>query len=179
MGTKKTTAPNLTYSELYQRYCKKADIIHHFAENLAQTLGVFHGINETGKKLKVEGNFSRAMNTILFDQLQLMIIRVCALCGKSTKPDDASLEELVEGITQPSFQLFLVEKELKWQNAYPHRMKTVGEIPRFSRALKARWSILSAETDALARIKHYRNKVLAHATTGLDPTSKGAIAKFW
>jgi hypothetical protein len=84
MGTKTTGMPNLTCSELCQRYCKKAEIIHHFAENLAQTLGVFHGINETGKKLKVEGDFSQAMNTILFDQLQLMVIRVSALCGKST-----------------------------------------------------------------------------------------------
>jgi hypothetical protein len=179
METKTRGAPNLTCSELYQRYCKKAEVIHHFAENLAQTLGVFHGINETGKKLKVEGDFSRAMNTILFDQLQLMVIRVSALCGKSTKPDDASLEELVEGITQPNFQVFLVEKELRWQNAYAHRVKTVGEIPKFSRALKARWSILSAETDALARIRHYRNKVLAHATTGLDPSSKVLIRDIW
>jgi hypothetical protein len=179
MGTKPTRTPNLTPDQLYQRYCRQAHIIHQFAENLAQTLGVFHGINETGKKLEVEGDFSRAVNTVLFDQLQLMIIRVCALCGKSTKPDDASLQELVEGITQPSFQAFLVEKERQWQNAYAHRVKTVGEIHKFSRALKARWSILIAETDALVRIRRYRNKVLAHATTGLDPKSKVLLRDVW
>jgi hypothetical protein len=179
MGKGTASAPKPTFSERYQRYCKKAEIIHHFAENLAQTLGVFHGINDTGKKLEVEGDFSRAVNTVLFDQLQLMIIRVCALCGKSTKPDDASLEELVEAITEPDFQAFLVEKERKWQNAYPHRIKTAHEIPKYSRVLKARWSVLTAETDALKRIRHYRNKVLAHATTGLDPASAVVISDIW
>lgn len=48
-----------TNSELFQRYCNKAEIIHHFAENLAQTLGVFHGINETGMSCAWKGRFHR------------------------------------------------------------------------------------------------------------------------
>jgi hypothetical protein len=178
MGAKAANPPPPT-SELYKRYSDKAQIIHHFAENLAQTLGVFHGINEAGKRLRLEGESSQALNTILFDQLQLMVLRVCALCGKSTWPDDASLEELVQGITEPSFQAFLIEKEKRWEKAVGYRAGTVGEIPRFTRALKTRWSILNGQTDALARIRHYRNKVLAHATIGLDPSSKVLIRDVW
>src|SRR5687768_14439091 len=117
MKASKLAACQPSNADLYRRYCKKAEIIHHFAENLAQSLGVFHGINETGKKLGLEGDFSQALNTILFDQLQLMVLRVCALCGTSSRPDDASLEELVSGLTEPSFKAFLIEKEERWARA--------------------------------------------------------------
>jgi hypothetical protein len=52
-----------TLAELFQRYCKKAEIVHYFAENLAQPLGVFHGVNETGQKLAVEGEVAMALST--------------------------------------------------------------------------------------------------------------------
>jgi hypothetical protein len=175
----KIAVPQPSNSERFQRYCKKAEVIHHFAENLAQTLGVFHGINETGKKLGIDEEPSGALGTILFDQLQMMVLRVCALCDNGTKDDDASLGELVKGISDLSFEQFLIEKEARWEQAVGHRAGTVGEIPRFIKTLKSRWSVLSAETDALARIRHYRNKVLAHATTGLDPEKKVLIRDIW
>lgn len=41
-----------------EQYCKSFEIIHRFAENLAQTLGVFHGTTETAKE-GIEGKPSR------------------------------------------------------------------------------------------------------------------------
>jgi len=166
-------------SELFQRYGKKAEIIHHFAENLAQTLGVFQGLNEIGKKLGIDGEPSVALGTILFDQLQMMVLRVCALCDNGTREDDAALGELVRGLSDPGFQQFLIEKERQWERAVGHRAGTVGEMPKFIQTLKARWSVLNVQTDALARIRHYRNKVLAHATTGLDPERKVLVRDIW
>jgi hypothetical protein len=168
-----------SHSELFRLYSRKADIIHHFAENLAQTLGVFHGINDTGTKLRLEGEFVGALDTILFDQLQMMVVRLCALCGSGNRDDDASLGELVAGLSDPAFQRFLVEKEKQWEQAVGYRAGTVGEIPKFIKILKTRWSALKAKTDALERIRHYRNKVLAHATTGLDPNNKVVIRDIW
>jgi hypothetical protein len=45
--------------------------------------------------------------------------------------------------------------------------------------MKACWTFLNADTDALSRIRHYRNKVLAHATTGLDPGREVLIRDVW
>jgi hypothetical protein len=168
-----------SHTELYQRYCKKAEIIHHFAENLAQTLGVFHGVNETGQKLSLEGEQVAALSTVLFDQLQIMVIRICALCGNGKRDDDASLGELVNGVSDPDFERFLTEKEKKWERAVGYRAGAVHEIPKFTKVLKSRWTVLNADAEALSRIRHYRNKVLAHATTGLDPSQKVLIRDVW
>lgn len=45
--------------------------------------------------------------------------------------------------------------------------------------MKTRYAALEAETDALDRIRHYRNKLLAHATIGLDPERKAIIGDIW
>ncbi|MET4349015.1 hypothetical protein [Bradyrhizobium sp. RT9a] len=179
MSAKAPGPSDTTQSELYLEYCKKGEIIHRFAENLAQTLGVFHGINSTGKALRLEGEATGALSTILFDQLQIMVIRLSALCDNGTRNDDASLGQLVSGVSVPSFQQFLIDKETQWQRAVGHRAGTTRDIPRLIRELKARWSILKGEQDALTRIKHYRNKVLAHATTGLDPSQRVLIRDIW
>lgn len=128
----KAPADHQTPAELFQRYCKKAEIIHRFAENLAQTWGVFHGINETGKKLAVEGDAAMALSTILFDQLQVMVIRLCALCSSGTRKEDASIGDLVDGLSDKRFQQFLVEREQKWRDAVGFRAGLpTGEIPKF------------------------------------------------
>ncbi|MGJ5094353.1 hypothetical protein ACQR1V_03385 [Bradyrhizobium oligotrophicum] len=179
-ATSRIQTPANSQVERYRRYCKKAEIIHHFAENLAQTLGVFHGINENGLKLAIEGEPVVALGTILFDQLQLMIIRICALCDKGSRDDDASLFELVAGLSDPDFQRFLITKEERWmQSVDRHRTGTIGAIPRYTKKMQIRWSSLQREQEALDRIKHYRNKVLAHATTGLDPGRKVLIKDIW
>jgi hypothetical protein len=108
-GKRPSTAE--TPAELFRLYNRKAEIVHRFAENLAQTLGVFHGINQTGQKLDIDGEPSGALGTILFDQLQMMVLRICALCDKGTRDDDASLGELVRGLSDPVFQQFLIERE--------------------------------------------------------------------
>jgi hypothetical protein len=177
--TSKTAASQPSNSELFRRYCEKAEIIHRFAENLAQTLGVFHGINETGKKLSIDGEPSAALVTILFDQMQVMVIRICALCGNGNRKDDASIGELVRGLSDPIFQQYLIDKEKRWEQAVGHRAGFVGEIPRFTKVLRMRLSALDAQTEALDRIRHYRNKVLAHATTGLDPNNKVLVRDVW
>jgi hypothetical protein len=177
----KPVAPQPTLTELFQRYSKKERIVHRFAENLAQTLGVFHGLNETAKKLKVDGEAAQALETVLFDQLQIMVIRVCALCDdpRNTRKDDAALVDLVRGLSEPSFQQFLIAKEKQWERAVGYRAGTVGEIPKQVRALKSRWTVLSAEDDALARIRHFRSKALAHATTGHDPSRTALVGDVW
>ena len=142
-----------TPAGLFRLYNRKAEIVHHFAENLAQTLGVFHGINQTGQRLGLDGDPSGALGTILFDQLQMMVLRVCALCDSGTRDDDASLSELVVGLSDPSFQHFLIEKERQWELAVGYRAGTVGEIPKFTKAMKARRSVLSAET-VVRRVIH-------------------------
>jgi hypothetical protein len=175
-GTRSIKTPE----ELFQIYSRKAAVVHHFAENLAQTLGVFHGINQTGQKLLIDGEPSGALGTILFDQLQIMVLRICALCDKGSRDDDASLSELVNGLSDHTFQQFLIEKERRWARAVGfHRAGSTAEIQRHAKTMKARWTPLSGEKDALSRIQHYRNKVLAHATTGLDPGRKVLIRDIW
>ncbi|MCG2642695.1 hypothetical protein ACFPFP_22345 [Bradyrhizobium sp. GCM10023182] len=115
----------------------------------------------------------------MFDQLQIMVIRLCALCDNGTRNDDASLGQLVEDVSTSDFQRFLIDKETQWQRAVGHRAGPTRDIPKLMRALKARWSALKAEQDALTRTKHYRNKVLAHATTGLDPSQRILIRDIW
>jgi hypothetical protein len=174
----KGLSPSPTNSDLFQRYCKKAEIIHHFAENLAQTLGVFNGINETGKALELEGEPNGALSTVLFDQLQIMVVRVCALCDSGTRNDDASLGELVRGLSDRGFQEFLIERENQWVRAVGYRAGPAGEIPKFVRVLKARWSALSAEEDALGRIRHYRNKSSPMPLQDLIPARRFSFVIF-
>jgi hypothetical protein len=179
MGGKRPTTAE-TPTELFRLYNRKAEIVHRFAENLAQTLGVFHGINQTGQRLAIDGEPSSALGTILFDQLQMMVLRICALCDNGTRDDDASLSELVRGLSDPVFQQFLIEREEQWARGVGfHRAGPTGKIPLHTTVMKSRWTILNAQTDALARIRHYRNKVLAHATTGLDPEQKVLIRDIW
>jgi hypothetical protein len=110
----------------------------------------------------VEGKAAAALGTILFDQLQVMVIRLCALCSSGARKEDASIGELVDGLSDKRFQQYLVEREQKWRNAVGVRAGLpAGEIPKFIRILKARYAALEAETDALNRIRHYGNKVLA------------------
>ena len=183
MKTAAAVKPNrgsATPAELFQRYTDKAKVIHDFAENLAQTLGVFHGMNETGRNVGLEGDPAGALGTILFDQLQMMVLRICALCDNGTRDDDASLGELVRGLSDPPFQQFLIAKEKRWEQAVGfNRAGATGEIPLHTKTMKTRWTVLNSETEALARIRHYRNKVLAHATTGLDQEQKVLIRDIW
>jgi hypothetical protein len=173
-------SPNKT--ELYQRYCKQAEIIHHFAENLAQTLGVFHGIYDTVKELDVEGEPVAALNIVLFDLLQIMIMRVCALCDEPNgkdKDDDVRMRLLIAGLNEPRFQKFLVEKEERWREIVSYRAGPPQHITSLIEALNDQWILVTAEKEAIRRIKHYRNKALAHATTGLDAESKPIIGDIW
>jgi hypothetical protein len=162
----------------FVRLRRKGEMIHHFAENLAQTLGVFHGLNETGKKLKLEGESIPAIQTLLFDQLQIMVIRLCALCADGKREDDASLGGIVAALRDAPLKQFLIERERKWRANVGWRAGDALIVKNLT-VMNTRWSVLQSETEALGRITHFRNKALAHATTGLDPERKVIISDVW
>jgi hypothetical protein len=163
----------------YQDYSRRAEIVHHFAENQAQTLGVFHGIHEAAQRLAVEGEPVGAINIVLFDLLQIMIVRICALCDTGNRPDDVQMSKLIEAVNEPSFRKYLVEKEQRWQQVVGFRARPVQEIDSHVAVLNEQWRLVSAEGEAMRRMKHYRNKALVHATTGLDHESKPIIGDIW
>ena len=183
MNTQKNATPlQPSNDELHRRCCEQAEIIHHFAENLAQTLGVFHGINDTVTELGLEGEPIGALNIVLFDLLQIMVIRVCALCDEASrkdKDDDAQLKLLIESLNEQSFQQYLVEKEKRWRKAVSHRASAAQEIEKLIEALNEKWALVTREKEAIRRIRHYRNKALAHVTTGLDAESQPIIGDIW
>jgi hypothetical protein len=162
----------------FARLCHKGNIVHHFAENLAQTLGVFHGLNETGKKLKLECESLPAIQTLVFDQLQIMVIRLCALCATDKQEEDAILGGIVTSLRDADLKQFLIGRETDWQAKLGTRAGKPVVVVSL-RAMNARWTVLESETDTLNRIKHFRNKALAHATTGLDPERKVIISDVW
>lgn len=166
-------------AEVFKDYSRRAEILHHFAENQAQTLGVFHGINETARRLAVEGEAIGALNIVLFDLLQIMIVRVCALCDTGNRQDDVQMSKLIEGLNEPRFREYSNEKEQRWRQAVGFRAGPAQDIDSHILALNEQWRLVSAEGDAIRRMKHYRNKALAHATTGLDADSKPIIGDIW
>jgi len=52
-------------------------------------------------------------------------------------------------------------------------------VAKHIKTMNARWSALQARSDALRRVQHFRNKVLAHATTGLNPDQQVIIGDLW
>src|SRR5262249_25598259 len=80
---------------------------------------------------------------------------------------------------EPSFRKYLVEKEQRWQQAVGVRALPAQDIDVHIAALNEQWRLVSAEQEAIRRMKHYRNKALAHATTGLDDESKPIIGDIW
>jgi hypothetical protein len=64
---------------------EKAEAAHIASMNLATTLGIFHGINGVAVRPEVRGPAVPAINAVQHDLLQLLAIRVCALCDEPTK----------------------------------------------------------------------------------------------
>jgi hypothetical protein len=80
-----------TWPAKLERLQAKAEAVHRAALNLSTTYGVFHGINSVSDKALVSTYVAEAVNSIQHDLQHLMAIRLCALCEKGPRPDDASI----------------------------------------------------------------------------------------
>src|ERR1700737_1252809 len=106
---------------------EKAEAVHIAAMNLATTLGIFHGINNSRLRISVEGKAAHAVNAIQFDLLQLLVIRVCAICETpvaGSRPDDAALSVLLEALNDKMVRNHLIERDRRWHEKMKHRLLT-------------------------------------------------------
>jgi hypothetical protein len=107
----------------------KAEAVHIAALNLANTLGIFHGINDALEDGQVGGSEARAINVIQFDLPQLLVIRVCALCEEAqNRADDASIAVLVSVVTRPEVRAGLIYSDERWRAAIGPRAETCAMI---------------------------------------------------
>ena len=158
---------------------KKAEAVHIAAMNLSTTLGIFHGVNKARLRTSVRGKAAQAINAIQFDLLQLLVIRVCAICeapAKGSRPDDASLSVLLDALNNIDVRNHLVETDRRWHEKMQHRLRTRPEVGRNIKSLKLSWSALKRHDSSLAKLQHFRNKQLGHVTVGFE-RSKGVLLK--
>jgi hypothetical protein len=105
----------------------KADAVHIAALNLSSTLGVFHGINNSLEAGALGGPEIRAINVIQSDLLHLLVIRVCALCASvQNRPDDASIQGLVNALEDIGTREKLIEADERWRAAIGARAEMCG-----------------------------------------------------
>ena len=161
---------------------EKAEAVHVAAMNLATTLGIFHGINKSRLKTSVEGKAAQAVNAIQFDLLQLLVIRVCAICETplaGSRPDDAALSVLLEALNDKKVRNHLIERDRRWHEKMKHRLLTEPEAARRIKSLKLRWSALTRHNRSLDKLKHFRNKQLGHVTTGFEKSKVALLKELW
>ena len=161
---------------------EKAEAVHVAAMNLATTLGIFHGVNNSRLRTSVEGNAAQAVNAIQFDLLQLLVIRVCAICEapvKGSRPDDAALFVLLEALNNIDVRNHLIETDRRWHEKMQHRLRTRPEAARNIKSLKLRWSALKRHGRSLAKLQHFRNKQLGHVTVGFERSKVVLLKELW
>jgi hypothetical protein len=161
---------------------EKAEAVHTAAMNLATTLGIFHGVNKSRMRTLVEGKASQAVNAIQFDLLQLLVIRVCAICETpvaGSRPDDAALSVLLEALNDRDVRSHLIERDRRWHEKMKFRLLTEPEAARHIKSLKLRWSALRRHNRSLDKLKHYRNKQLGHVTIGFEKSKVAMLKELW
>ena len=157
----------------------KADAVHVAALNLASTLGIFHGINDVLRERQLRGRPSHAVGTIQFDLLQIMVIRVCALCEGGRRPDDASMPVLLGVLNDRRLREVLIEKDRRWRKNTMYRIPAGRDAAANIRSLKIRWAALKRNESSLTKLRHLRNKQLGHVTIGFEKNHRALLKELW
>jgi hypothetical protein len=158
----------------------KADAVHIAALSLSNTLGVFHGINNAMEAGPLSGPEIRAINVIQSDLLHLLVIRVCALCASvQNRPDDASIQGLVNALQGKGTREKLIEADERWRGAIGARAEMCADVRKSIGMLKRRWSVLCSQPERLERLHRFRNKRLGHVTVAKKPNQEAQLIELW
>jgi hypothetical protein len=173
--------PNADLEKKLARLRKKAAEIHLGAANLSTTYGIFRGVSGSleGYNVLRGGSCLAAIHSILFDLLHIMAVRVCALMDVMTREDDASVVAISEALKEPTLRAYLVAADKKWRGAIGQRATQQPDVARSIANLQRLVQRLRAEHEALSHLRHFRNKRLAHLTTGHDSSRQVLIGDLW
>jgi hypothetical protein len=167
-----------TSPEELERLRTKADAVRRAALNLSMTYGVFHGINSASGKPVINTDVSQAINSIQHDLLHLMVIRLYALCDHGPRPDDASIIALERGITRAIRQQLIADDQ-HWRRAIGSRAERVIDVAHSIADLRRQRASLLSQNAALASIKHFCDKLLAHVTVGHSDANEVRLGVLW
>jgi hypothetical protein len=166
--------------EQMRELMNKAEAVHIAALNLANTLGVFHGINDALEDGQVGGPEVRAINVIQSDLLHLLVIRVCALCeAAQSRADDASIAVLVRAVADQKIRAGLIAADERWRAGVGPRAERRASVGQSIGALKGRWTAVTSHPDTLERLYHFRNKRLGHVTVANELNQKSQLRELW
>jgi len=174
--------PAITMEKAYTDLKAKAESVHIAAMNLATTVGVFHGLNGAFRTHVLRGQSSYAVGSIQFDLLQIMVVRVCALCEPlqdRLRPDDASMAVIMRELEHKPLREYLIEKDRRWHKGMEHRIVGHLEVNGHIKSLKLRWAALQRHEKSIAKLRHFRNKQLGHVTTGFDKSNISLLRELW
>jgi len=158
----------------------KAEAVHIAALNLANTLGIFHGINDALEDGQVGGPEVRAINVIQADLLHLLVIRVCALCeAKQNRADDASIAVLVSAVADQKVRAGLIAADERWRAGIGPRAERCASVGQSIGALKGRWTAVISHPEMLKRLYHFRNKRLGHVTVANELGQESQLRELW
>jgi hypothetical protein len=158
----------------------KAEAVHIAALNLANTLGVFHGINDALEDGQVSGPEVQAINVIQSDLLHLLVIRVCALCeGAQNRAEDASIAVLVSAVADQKVCAGLIAADERWRAGVGPRADRRESVGQSIGALRDQWTAVTSNPDVLKRLYHFRNKRLGHVTVANAPGQKSQLRELW
>lgn len=147
--------------------------------NLSNTLGVFHGINNSLEAGALDGPEIRAINVIQSDLLHLLVIRVCAPCASvQNRPDDA-IQGLVNALDDKGTREKLIEADERWRAAIGARAEMYADVRKSIGTLKRRWSVVSSQPEWLERLHRFRNKRLGHMTVANKPNQEAQLIELW
>jgi hypothetical protein len=133
----------------------KAEAVHIAALNLANTLGVFHGINDALEDGEVGGPEVQAINVIQSDLLHLLVIRVCALCeAAQNRADDASIAVLVSAVADQKVRAGLIAADERWRAGIGPRAERCASVGLSIGTLKGRWTAVTSHPEILKRLYH-------------------------
>lgn len=158
----------------------KAAAVHIAALNLANTLGIFHGVNDALEDGEAAGPGVRAINVIQSDLLHLLVIRVCALCEASkNRADDASIAILVSAIGDQKVREGLIETDERWRDAIGPRAEKCASVRQSIKELERQWAAVVSPPDVLERLYRFRKKRLGHVTVANPVGREAQLQELW
>ncbi len=160
---------------------EKAEAVHVAALNLSRTLGVFHGINNAVERGALAAAEIRAIDIIQFDLLNLLLIRVCALCfsNQSERPDDASIDRLVSALRDQALCGKLADDDARWRANIGPRAERCATVQKSIETLQSNWQLIMSQPEVWKRLNHFRNKRLAHTTVAEKPPQEAQLMELW
>lgn len=161
---------------------RKVAEVHLAVLNLAATCGIFHGMNDALGEAKIAPRKpSHAIGVIQYDLINVLVIRVCALCeqGMQVRPDDASMAILMKALGNQELKDRLIEKDRRWRRAMISRSSTHPDASLNICTLIERWNRLQGEGDSMRRVRHLRNKKLGHVTIGFAKENRAVLQELW